>query len=357
MHISHELLPAAIELLIVLGIMVLIHEFGHFAAAKLCGVRVEVFSIGFGPRLFGIKRGDTDYRVCALPLGGYVKMAGDAVGTEPEEGAAWNTDEFNGHPRWQRVLIALAGPVANFILTFFLLLGLALFHNEVETYRSGAAVTDYVPQATPVSATGIQTGDTIVHFGKRENPTWEDVLDDTILNLNHTLPFSYTHNGQRVDTTLALTTTKSTPEKFDPYAFGLIPRQQTDPMHIRASSDGVASNSPAEHAGLKPGDALVSFNGLALHSVAALHAYLKDTAGTPVTIAVQRDGPSQAQSQAFQDPAPQRHPHPRARRRRQRRQVLPDWLQRAAAAGAPGQQAARPGHAAKPPPAASNTAR
>src|ERR1700747_621402 len=124
-----------IQLAIVLGIMVLVHEFGHFAVAKLCGIRVEVFSIGFGKRLFGYKKGATDYRLSLLPLGGYVKMAGD----NPGEAPTGDPGEFNAHPRWQRVIIALAGPIANFILAFFLLLGLAMFHNEVEAYRYGPA--------------------------------------------------------------------------------------------------------------------------------------------------------------------------------------------------------------------------
>src|ERR1700739_3577342 len=106
-------MSTVIELLIVLGIMVLVHEFGHFAVAKLCGIRVEVFSIGFGKRLFGYKKGDTDYRVSLLPLGGYVKMSGD----NPGEAPTGDPGEFNAHPRWQRILVALAGPLANFALS------------------------------------------------------------------------------------------------------------------------------------------------------------------------------------------------------------------------------------------------
>src|ERR1700712_654356 len=136
MHISPDLLPTVIELLIVLGVMVLVHEFGHFAAAKLCGVRVETFSIGFGTRLFGMRHGGTDYRISILPLGGYVKMAGDTPGEAP----SGDPGEFNAHPRWQRVIIALAGPVANFILTFVILFGLGYFHNEVEAFRAGASI-------------------------------------------------------------------------------------------------------------------------------------------------------------------------------------------------------------------------
>src|SRR2546430_6966422 len=124
----------------VLGIMVLVHEFGHFAVAKLCGIRVEVFSIGFGKRLFGFRRGDTDYRISLLPLGGYVKMSGDNPGEAPTD-----PGDFNAHPRWQRILVALAGPFANFILAIALMTGVSMLHNEVQEYISSPALTDYIP--------------------------------------------------------------------------------------------------------------------------------------------------------------------------------------------------------------------
>jgi regulator of sigma E protease len=279
MHISPDLIPTVIELLIVLGIMVLVHEFGHFAAAKLCGVRVETFSIGFGTRLFGFRRGDTDYRISLLPLGGYVKMAGDVPGEAP----TGDPGEFNAHPRWQRVIIALAGPIANFILTFFLLLGLALFHNEIESYRADSAVVDYVPLNTTVAATGVQTGDTIVHFMDLENPTWEDVLNKTLVNLNRQVPFSFVHNDKRTDTTLFLAS-KGGPETFDPDKFGLIPRVQNDPMRV----DVVSAGMPGDLAGLKPNDTLVAVNGQSFHSVSALLAYLQDQGGRPLVLNVLR---------------------------------------------------------------------
>src|SRR5258708_29816837 len=103
-EVSTLYMSTIIQLAIVLGIMVLVHEFGHFAVAKLCGIRVEVFSIGFGKRLFGFKRGDTDYRLSLLPLGRYVKMAGD----NPGEAPTGDPGEFNAHPRSQRILVALA---------------------------------------------------------------------------------------------------------------------------------------------------------------------------------------------------------------------------------------------------------
>jgi len=95
-------LEAALAFIVVLGILVLIHEFGHFAMAKLLRVRVETFSVGFGPRLLGIRRGDTDYRLSAIPLGGYVKMTGE----NPDETPSGDPAELSSRPRWQRFLVS-----------------------------------------------------------------------------------------------------------------------------------------------------------------------------------------------------------------------------------------------------------
>ena len=120
-------MTTVIQLLLVLGLMVLIHEFGHFVVAKWCGVRVEAFAIGFGKRLFGYVHNGTDYKINALPLGGYVKMAGEIPGEETSS----DPGDLNNHPRWQRMLIAVAGPVANFALAFGLMTGAYMLHHEV----------------------------------------------------------------------------------------------------------------------------------------------------------------------------------------------------------------------------------
>src|SRR5580698_10744447 len=116
-------LYAILSVTLVLGIMIFVHEWGHFVAAKLFGVRVDVFSFGFGPRLFGVKRGDTDYRLSALPFGGYVRMAGDNV-VEERTGADY---EYLSKTRWQRVLIAIAGPAMNVLLAFAIFWGIYTF--------------------------------------------------------------------------------------------------------------------------------------------------------------------------------------------------------------------------------------
>ena len=272
-------MSTVIELLIVLGIMVLVHEFGHFAVAKLCGIRVEVFSIGFGKRLFGFKRGDTDYQIAAIPLGGYVKMAGDTPGESP----SGDPGEFNAHPRWQRILVALAGPVANFILALGLMTGVSMFHNEVQQFLDGPAVTDYIQTKTPVAKTGIHSGDRIVQYDTVQNPTWEDVANRSILNLNQTIPFSFLHDGQRTDTKLFVEA-KGGPDDFSLDQIGLVPKMQDSPVQVSS----LEPTMPAARAGLQPNDKILSIDGLQLHSVTALLSYLQDQAGKPASLDVQR---------------------------------------------------------------------
>src|SRR5580698_2396143 len=192
-----------VQLLLVLGLMVLVHEFGHFIVAKWCGVRVETFAIGFGKRIVGIRRGGTDYQINALPLGGYVKMAGEIPGEEVSN----DPGELNNHPRWQRMLIALAGPIANFLLAFGLMTAVFMVHNEVGEYLFSPAVMDYISPGSPLAATGIRPGDTIVNFNDTQNPDWEDVDNQAKLNLNRRVPFAFDHDGKRVNTSLLISTT------------------------------------------------------------------------------------------------------------------------------------------------------
>ncbi|MEO8737487.1 MAG: RIP metalloprotease RseP [Edaphobacter sp.] len=274
-------MSTVIQLAIVLGIMVLVHELGHFIVAKLCKVRVEVFSIGFGTRLFGFKRGDTDYRLSLLPLGGYVKMAGEM----PDEAKTNDPGELENHPRWQRVLIALAGPFANFLLAIALMTGVSMVHNEVQAYINGPAHVDYVSTNTPAARTGIHDGDTIVHYDTIENPTWDQVAIRSLLNLNQTIPFSYVHDGQRTNTKIFVES-KGGAENFALDNLGFIPVMQNTPVQV----DALEPNMPAAKAGLKPGDKVTAIDGLSLHSVPALLAYLQNQAGKPVVLTVLRNG-------------------------------------------------------------------
>src|ERR1700761_1279825 len=277
-----HLLSVLVEFGIVLGIMVLVHEFGHFAVAKLCGVRVETFSIGFGPRLFGWRRGDTDDRLSLLPLGGYVKMSGDVPGELP----TGDPGEFNAHPRWQRVLIALAGPFANFVLSFVLLTLAGMFHHEVDQYLEGPAIVDYVTLNSQASKLGIAPGDVITQFAQDRNPSWDRIRIDGNLNLNRDVPFAFLHDGREVKTTLHVAHTGNGEFGLDDLlALGLYPAMQPSLGVLN-----VTAGDPAARAGMRAGDQVTQIDSLKLHSVLTLLAYLKDRDGLPSTIYVTRNG-------------------------------------------------------------------
>ena len=268
-------------MLVVLGIMVLVHEFGHFAVAKLCGVRVEVFSVGFGKRLFGFRHGDTDYRLSLLPLGGYVKMSGEA----PGEASTGDPAEFSAHPRWQRILIGLAGPVSNFLLALLLMTGFYMMHNEVEAFRSQTANIDFVSDHTAAGSAGLKAGDVITRFDTVTNPTWEQVSIRSAMNVGQTVPVDVKRGGQAVSTQLAVPQPTGS-DDFDFDTVGFIPRMQEDPIKVRQ----IEPNMPAAKAGLRAGDEILSVDGLTLHSVDAMLAFLQQDSGRPIHLTVLRDG-------------------------------------------------------------------
>ena len=168
---TYIILTNVVAVVLVLGVMILIHELGHFLAAKWFGVRVDVFSIGFGKRLWGWRRGDTDYRISLLPLGGYVKMAGE----NPGEARTGDPGEFMAKPRWQRFIIALMGPAMNIVLAIVLLTGLYMVKYQKAAYQERPAEIGHVEEGSAADKAGLRPGDLIVRLGKLENPTWEAV--------------------------------------------------------------------------------------------------------------------------------------------------------------------------------------
>src|SRR5881409_2171520 len=144
--------------LIVLGIIIVIHEFGHFAVAKFFKIRVETFSVGFGPRLFGFRRGETDYRISAFPLGGYVKMAGE----NPTDEITGAEHEFLSKPKWQRFLVAAAAPAMNIVLAVVILTALYVYGTEVPEFLMGQAIVGAVEPGSPADRAGIKPADEVV---------------------------------------------------------------------------------------------------------------------------------------------------------------------------------------------------
>lgn len=276
----HDFLVSAAAFIVLIGVMVVVHEFGHFAVAKLCGVRVESFSVGFGPRLFGIKHGDTDYKVCLLPLGGYVKMTGETPG---EDQQLDDPGAFSAHPRWQRMLIGLAGPVCNFLLAFGLMVIYFGWFNEVPDIKT--TTLEWVTPGSAADQAGLKPGDVIRHFGSVENPDLETVVDIIRSSSNETLPVTVTRGGQPVQLSFHLPD-KSEKAGFELSQTGLFLQYAQGAIGV----DQTVPDSPAEHAGLRGGDEIVATDGHAFHTVDPLLDYLQLGQGKPVTLTVRRDG-------------------------------------------------------------------
>ena len=281
----HEFLVSAVAFLVIVGLIVVLHEFGHFVAAKLCGVRVEAFSFGFGPRLFGLKYGGTDYKVSLLPLGGYVKMTGENPDEQGSEEIAADPGSFTAHPRWQRMLIGLAGPAVNLLLCLFLMFVYYAFLNEVPSVTVNTTSVDWVIPGSAAAQAGIETGDQIVRFDTIHGPDWYDVLAQSQVNAGQTVPVTVLRNGERLKLALHVPSAAKS-EDFDWSGEGLLPQFLPGPVVI----DQVLPDYPAAKAGLRGGDQLESVDGHAFHSTNTLLAYMEWRHGSPMTLTVERNG-------------------------------------------------------------------
>jgi len=267
----------AVWFVVFLGILILVHEFGHYAAAKLCGVRVEVFSIGFGKRLGGFRKGDTDYRVSVLPLGGYVKMAGE----NPLESHTGAPDEFTSHPRWQRFVIALAGPAMNIALAVGVLTFVNMVHYEHPKFLDESAVVGEVEPDSPAARAGIHAGDRIVRIDGWQNPTWEDVSLNASIQRKVPLSLAVQRGNQILETPIPPSELRSA--SGEPEPLGLVPEQPVVISQLEPSM-------PAARAGLQVGDQITALDSVPMRSLHSVITYLQKTDGKLVEITALRNG-------------------------------------------------------------------
>ena len=269
--------------ILVLGGMIVIHEFGHFIVAKLFGIRVEVFSIGFGKRLIGVKKGDTDYRVSLIPLGGYVKMSGENL-DEQRTGAPY---EFMSKPRWQRFLVAVAGPAMNVLTAFTIIAVLAMIHFETEAYKTWPAEVNAVEPGSPAEQAGIRRGDLIVKIDGEENPLWRDVEDSILVNPGQTIPVTVKRNDQTIDLSLPVASRPYEQEEIGYAGF----RANYGP-DAKLVVRRIVKDKPGEQAGLQPGDQIVAVNGKpveqSLYGNGDVISAIRESNGQPVTLTVKR---------------------------------------------------------------------
>jgi regulator of sigma E protease len=264
--------------LIALGIIIFVHEFGHFITAKAFGMRVFIFSFGFGKRLIGFKRGDTDYRISLIPLGGYVKLEGEPDDQLSEDvSALGDGKDFTVRPRWQRFLVYLAGPTMNAVLTIAVFTGIfAQGSGEVDAAYFDRPVIGYLEPGLPAEPAGVKPGDEILAIDGRETRTWEDAVTailirpDTVINL--TL--------RRLGQTLSLPLRSTSVEKEKVGRIGVGPMTRVGKLD---------PGLPAEQAGLRPDDGILAIDDKPVRRYEDIAQAARESEGRPLRFTVHRD--------------------------------------------------------------------
>jgi regulator of sigma E protease len=279
--------------LFVITLVVFVHELGHFLAARFFGVRVESFSIGFGRAIVGFKDGyGTHWKIGWLPLGGYVKFWGDeGVSSVPDHekieraSEAERAGSFHHKKLYQKAIIAVAGPVANFILAIAILTGLGLIYGTVAT----SPQIGFVKEGAPAAAAGFKVGDMILSIDDQPIAEFDDIIRVVLVSENRTLNFRVRRDGKEV-------TIPVTPRSIEkPDMFGNTTKDTG--IGIGPVIPGLVSNvvpgSPAEKAGLKIGDIIVTVGETPLESLADVANALRQTVGAPVKLTVVRQQPNE----------------------------------------------------------------
>lgn len=269
----NEILQNVVALVIVLGFLIFAHEAGHFMFAKLFRVRVLVFSLGFGKRIFGFRKGDTDYRVSLVPLGGYVRMAGDS----PEENIPGNPDEFLSKPKWQRFLILVAGPAMNILIAIAFMAVIAMVGIEELVIKP---VIAQVEPNKPAARAGLQPGDVIVSIKGEKVTDFADVKMIVSMNAGTPLPLVYRRNGVEHSTVL-------TPERAEG-DFGPVGRAGVVGAGVEPVVGRVEPSSPAALAGVRSGDRILAANGKAVQTMEDFAAASDAAATKPVQVELAR---------------------------------------------------------------------
>ncbi len=268
------LLTSVPAFLFALGAIVFVHELGHHLVAKLFGVRVLVFSLGFGKRLWGFERRGTDYRLSLIPLGGYVRMGGEL----PEESTG-DPGEFLSTPRWQRILVYLAGPAMNVVFSVALIAWVFAAGIELQAMQDIPAVVGEVVDDSPAAEAGLLPGDRIVRVGGREVDKWKDVAFAFATSPERPVEVELERDGRTFQAVV-------TPVKVPRYELGdagVYPR-----LLLRFSE--VFADSPAHRAGFESGDEVRRVDGSPVSDVAAFIAFVESRAGGEIEIEVARRG-------------------------------------------------------------------
>ena len=261
--------------LFVLGVLVFVHELGHFVAARRIGVRVLTFSLGFGPKLLTTRRGDTEYAISAIPLGGYVKMAGESM-DDPRSGAP---DEFLSKTKWQRFQVLIMGPVMNILLAVVVMAIVLGQGAEVPAYHDLPPVVGSVKAGSPADKSGLRRGDRILAVGDTAVPTWDKFDLEVGTKPNRDISLTFLRDGQTMTTDLRTLSEG----RFQVGEIGV----QPDSTPVVSS---LVKGDVAEKAGLKAGDLLLAVDGQLMTQPSELTTAISRNAGKQTDILVRRNG-------------------------------------------------------------------
>jgi len=262
-----------VAFLFVLGVLVFVHELGHFLAARRLGVRVLTFSLGFGPKLLKTKRGDTEYCLSAIPLGGYVKMAGE----NPDDALSGRPDEFLSRTKWERFQILIMGPVMNILLAVVVMAVVLAQGAEVPVYQDQPPIVGAVTPGSSAAAVGIVPGDRILSIAGESVETWEDLFIAVGTRANRDISLAFMRDGQ----TRLVTVRPEAQDRFEVGTIGVLPN--SNPI-----VSSVIAGEPAETAGLKDGDIVLAVNGERMATRSQLIEAISRNGGREIELTIKR---------------------------------------------------------------------
>lgn len=282
-----DILLVVFAVVFVLGVAINIHEFGHYIVARLLGMRVEAYSFfGIGPRIWGFKKGNTDYRISAIPLGAYVKLYGDEATASLEGGASDgevvpDSELYELRPRWQKFLVMVGGPAMNIVLALAIPFVMAI---SLGVPSVPAPIVGTVLDGGAAQKAGLQAGDRIVEFDGIKDPTWDRIREDASLLPGKETPIVIEREGKRIPLSIVPGEIVSNGNKFGDLE--LVPDAGVEAVVIGA----IRQDLPAAKADLKPGDRITSVNGNPIRNRAEMRQFVEEAKDGPIALVINRNG-------------------------------------------------------------------